>query len=184
MIDFKNVTIPVLINSFLQQHGSLGLRFEEQLSLMTICQFSVTSRIVHIIHPAIASYFNAISSYPDGFIKDALQLGNQTALDNLKLQAQQITSKHPEISMAFLEDIDAEKALSKNINICILQSALHSTKYLIPADISRLARAFTISAHTGALVSIDVDKQSLTADITTLLPHSNNAPMKPMKGLR
>lgn len=179
MIDFKSIRIPVFLSAKMGHDNYGFISFDEGEGELAACDFFINASRCNVLHNQLRHYFNRINGGYHDFVNDFNKNGYETAWTNLTERHKELTQKNGSVDLGFPENLPREKAIMTDIEICSLHTSMLNTTYRVPADIEALSRAFTISAHTGALVSIKVDTNNATSRIETRLPHPNESQAKP-----
>lgn len=174
MIDFSSVTIPVYLSAYMRMGHASQYSYENDTGRLLTCHFNIRAGIGNVASLPLMRTLHAANLNLYKYLQDLEKRGKEEAFAAIKEEFEQIKRNHSNFTAEFPVELTADNALSSNVEICYLYQAGQSEVYFVPANIAQLSKAFIASAHTGALVNIDVDTRQHSSRISLYMPEAKS----------
>lgn len=186
MINFRTVTIPVYLSTYMHMGHSSEFTYENDARILLACNFNIRASKGYVASPTLIRAIKAVDLTLYKYLRDLEEQGKEVAFSSFKREFELIKLKNAYMKAEFPSDLNAENALTTDTEICYLYEAGSSEVYFIPANLLQLSKAFIASAHTGALVNIDVDTKTHSSTISLYMPEAKSKSLlnKPKAGIR
>lgn len=185
-IDFTTVRIPVLISPYLTERMGDFYIYNSERSKLLLSPMSLSAFRASLIDKDFMQYVASAENGHDLYKRiaagDIENVFNELAGTH-DARAKDYKENRGRDMRDFPSHLTPWAACRYNVEICRIPAKDENAAYWVPADITALSKAFLCSAHTGALVHINVNTATDSSEIELHSPTSTPRNNKPLARL-